>query len=199
MKRTEFFTELKRRLSGLPQEDIDRSLEYYGEMLDDRMEEGIAEEAAVAALGSMEEITEQILSEVPLTKLVGHSLKPKTPLRGWTVALLIIGFPLWLPLLLTAGILLLTAYALLWVLVGVYYAVVLALGVGGIAGALSALPLLFTGNVDTAIFALSVGCIAMGCAILLFYFCRVAKYIFIATKKCVLWLKRKMLKKEAKI
>ena len=48
MSKTEFLTELKKALEGLPEEDIEKSLEYYSEMIDDRIEDGLSEEEAVA-------------------------------------------------------------------------------------------------------------------------------------------------------
>lgn len=59
MNKQEFLAELQKGLSGLPQEDRDERLTFYGEMLDDRMEEGLSEEEAVAAVGSVEEIVRQ--------------------------------------------------------------------------------------------------------------------------------------------
>ena len=45
-KRT-FLNSLREQLYGLSQSDIDKSLEYYSEMIDDRMEDGVSEEEAV--------------------------------------------------------------------------------------------------------------------------------------------------------
>ena len=56
MNKQEFLAGLQKGLSGLPQEDVEERLTFYGEMLDDRMEEGLSEEEAVAAAGSVEEI-----------------------------------------------------------------------------------------------------------------------------------------------
>ena len=56
MNKEQFLSELSRRLDGLNGNDLYRTLEYYAEMIDDRMEEGISEEAAVAALGDLENV-----------------------------------------------------------------------------------------------------------------------------------------------
>ena len=39
MTKQEFLAELRRGLSGLPQNDIEERLNFYSEMIDDRMEE----------------------------------------------------------------------------------------------------------------------------------------------------------------
>ena len=70
MNKDQFLEELRKKLSGLPQEDIDERVAFYSEMIDDRMEEDITEEEAVASLGTVDSVVEQIMSEIPLTKLV---------------------------------------------------------------------------------------------------------------------------------
>ena len=40
----EFLLQLREKLSGLPQADIDERVAFYGEMIDDRVEEGLTEE-----------------------------------------------------------------------------------------------------------------------------------------------------------
>ena len=46
MTKNEFIEKLRARevLFGLPEEDIARSISFYGELIDDRMEEGMSEE-----------------------------------------------------------------------------------------------------------------------------------------------------------
>ena len=56
MNKQEFLDRLRKGLSGLPQAEREERLLFYSEMIDDRMEEGLTEEEAVAALGSLEEI-----------------------------------------------------------------------------------------------------------------------------------------------
>ena len=56
MNKKEFLRVLSRSLRGMPRAERAQSLEYYGEMIQDRMEEGLSEEEAVARLGSADEI-----------------------------------------------------------------------------------------------------------------------------------------------
>ncbi len=56
MDKAGFLEELRQRLSGLPREELEERLSFYGEMLEDRMEEGLTEEEAVAVLGSPEQV-----------------------------------------------------------------------------------------------------------------------------------------------
>ncbi len=43
MNKQAFLTQLRKGLSGLPQEDIEERLAFYSEMIDDRIEEGLSE------------------------------------------------------------------------------------------------------------------------------------------------------------
>ncbi|MBR5538496.1 MAG: hypothetical protein IKU61_01205 [Clostridia bacterium] len=47
MNKQEFLEELRKGLSGLPKEDVRERLNFYGEIIDDRIEEGLTEEEAV--------------------------------------------------------------------------------------------------------------------------------------------------------
>lgn len=61
MTRAEFLTQLDHRLSVLSKEEADEYLDYYAEMLADRMEDGMSEEDAVASLESVDTIAARIL------------------------------------------------------------------------------------------------------------------------------------------
>ena len=99
MRKQEFLTLLRERLSGLPQADVEERLAFYSEMIDDRMEEGFSEEEAVGQIGSIEEIVSQIVVETPLSKIVKENVRRKPRRKGWETLLLVLGFPVWLPLL----------------------------------------------------------------------------------------------------
>ena len=42
MTRTEFLDELKNLIKDYPAEETEKSIEYYGEMIDDRIEDGMS-------------------------------------------------------------------------------------------------------------------------------------------------------------
>ncbi len=196
MTKLEFLSALEARLAGIPQEDVDKSVEFYTEMIADRMDEGLTEEEAVASIGTVEEIVAQILAEIPLTKLVGHKLKPKRALRGWEIALLILGIPVWLPLLATAACLLLTGMILFWSLVLLLYAGDFALAAVGVAGVLSSPVQMFTAGVEGGLLLLGCGLLAAGASIFLFHLATfVFKCFLRVSKSIVLAVKRSFIKK----
>lgn len=63
MTKSEFILSLSEALAHLPGSERVRVLEYYEEMIDDRVESGMAEEEAVAALGSIDEILREAAPE----------------------------------------------------------------------------------------------------------------------------------------
>ena len=70
MKKNEFLDALRRRIAALPAEDIERSLDYYSEIIDDCMEDGMTEDEAVEQVGSVEQAAANILDEMPAGSLV---------------------------------------------------------------------------------------------------------------------------------
>ena len=102
MNKRDFIESLRAKLLGLPKQEVEERLAFYGEMIEDRKEEGLTEEQAVAAIGSVDEVSAQIIADIPLTKIAKERLKPKKRLRAWEIALIALGFPVWFSLLTAA-------------------------------------------------------------------------------------------------
>ncbi len=130
MNKQEFLAELGRGLIGLPQENISERLTFYSEMIDDRIEEGFTEEAAVAAIGPVDEVITQITSEIPLKRIVREKVRSNRSLKAWEIILLVLGAPVWIPLLLALGIIILSLYIVVWAFVISFFAVTFGLAVG---------------------------------------------------------------------
>ena len=197
MNKEEFSAELRKGLSGLPQADIDERVSFYGEMIDDKIEEGASEEDAVASAGSVSEIVSQILSETPITKLVAEKIKPKRRLKGWEIALIIVGFPVWLPLLIAAFAVILSLYIVIWSLIISLWAVEAALLACAVAGLIGAVVFAINGNAPVAVASAGLCLLSTGLAIFMFYCCFYAsKGILKLTKKALLGVKRSFTGKE---
>ena len=110
MTRAQFILELTERLHELPKADREKAIEYYLELIDDRIDDGIPEEEAVAAVGSINEITTQILCDVPHTKFRENSLNEKK-FEPWVIVLLIAGSPIWISLLAAVFSIVVSVYA----------------------------------------------------------------------------------------
>ena len=127
MTKADFLQLLERALSQLSEEERRANLEYYSELLDDMLEEGMTEAEATAKLGSPAAIAESILQEMPLSKLVSTRMKPKS---GWTplaIILAVVGSPVWVPLLLAGVAVVAALFVSIWALAAVAVVVFLAL------------------------------------------------------------------------
>lgn len=186
MNKSEFLATLREKLNGVPEEDINKSLDFYEEMIDDRVEDGMSEEEAVEALGSMEEIINQILSEVSLPKLVKEKVRPKQALKTWEVVLIVLGAPIWVPLVCSLCCVVVSAYLTVWVMILSLYALDVSVALSGLALVAMAFTTLFQG--DFAVFGMLFGCglMAVGFSILLFFG-------FNLVTKGILWLSKKIL------
>lgn len=122
MDKQSFLNALRQGLSDLPAEDVQRHIEYYSEMIDDRAEDGLTETEAVAAMGDPRQIANQILAEA------GVSQNKRQPLPVWAIVLLILGAPIWASLLVAAFSVIISVYATLWATVIALYAVPITLG-----------------------------------------------------------------------
>ena len=166
MNKQEYLESIRSRISAMPADDVNRFMDYYSEMIDDRVEDGLSEEEAVADMGSPDAAVEQILEDIPLTKLVKEKIKPKHELKAWEVVLIVLGSPVWIPLLITAAVLLLTLWIVAFALLISFYAVVLSFAVAGIGGLICTISLFIANSPYTAVLMLGAALIGIGIAIL---------------------------------
>ena len=75
MKKQDFEKWLRYTLYDIPTEDLERILQYYSDAIADRMEDGMTEEEAVAALGTREEILAACRMGLPTQTAVKRSRK----------------------------------------------------------------------------------------------------------------------------
>ena len=198
MRKQEFLDALRARLADLPREDVAERLNFYSEMIDDRIEEGLSEEEAVAAIGTVDEVAAGIKAEIPALKIMVSKLKNKKKLSSTEIVLLAVGSPLWLSLLVAFFAVVLSLYAVLWALLISLWATGAALiggVIGGIGGAvLSAVQ----GSLPAAQVLLCGAMVSAGLSIFFFFGCKLlTKGALYLTKKCAQLVKRCFARKEA--
>lgn len=197
MDKKQFLAALEEKLQGLPKADRQRSLEYYFEIIDDHMEEGLSEAEAVAACGSVDEVAQQILLDTTGSKPVKQ--KTRRRMRAWEIVLLILGSPLWVSLLIAAMAIVLAICAALWVVVIAIYVAAIVCGVVGTAMAVMALVSLAQGQFLPALFFFGCGLICAGLTILLFVAGMwAAKGVAVLIRLMFRGIKRCFIRKEAK-
>ena len=106
MTRAEYLERLRAALALMPAEEREAQLAYYEELFDDMLEDGMSEAEAAEHLGEPEAVAEELLAEIPMTTLVKRRMQAQGKPSALTVVLLVLGAPLWLPLLLSAFIIL---------------------------------------------------------------------------------------------
>ena len=197
MNKEMFLARLEMELYGLPKDDIAERLAFYSEMIDDRIEEGLTEEEAVAGIGPIEDIVSQTISEIPLTKLVKEKIKPERSLKGWELALIIIGFPLWFPLLIAGLAIVFSFYVVIWSVVISLWAAVVSVGASALFGTVVSVVQFVNGRAVPALALLGMSLAAAGLAILMFFACiGLTKGAAKLTGKIALGIKSMFIKKE---
>ncbi|MBQ7565830.1 MAG: DUF1700 domain-containing protein [Oscillospiraceae bacterium] len=195
MNKQEFLDRLRQALSGLPQEDIDERLSFYGEMIDDRVEDGLTEQEATAEIGSAEDVAAQIVADTPLTKIVRERVRPKRRLRVWEIVLLALGSPIWLSLLIAAFAVGLSVYVVIWAVIVSLWAVDVSLIVSALGGVTVGVLQLSRGEPGLAL--VGAGIVLAGLSIFLFFGCKAAtRGAAILTKKLAKGIKALFLRKE---
>ena len=197
MNKQEFLMQLKSGLSGLPKEDVEERLDFYSEMIDDRVEEGFLEEEAIQGVGDIEGIINQMVGEIPLTKLVKQKIKQTKQLRVWEITLLIIGSPLWLSLLIAVIAAGLSVYIALWAVVISFWSAFGAIAGCAVGGVAAGIVEGIKGDIYSGIAMIGAGIICIGLSIFAFYGCKaITNGILLLTKKISVGIKNCLIKKE---
>ena len=173
MTKYEFVTTLTHRLSHLPREAVEERVNFYIESIEDRIEDGVPEEEAVAAVGSPEEIAAQIMGELPRPAFEVPRKEQKRRPSAVETVLLILGAPNWLSLLIAAFAVVLSVYISLWAVIISLWAIFASFvgcALGGIVGGAF---LAFT-NGASGVFLIGAGLFCAGASVLLFHGCKAA-------------------------
>ena len=173
MTKLEFLLALQERLSALPKEEVKEHLAFYDEMIDDRIEDGLTQEEAAAAVGSVEEIAEQILGTIPENTPV----RQKRKWAAWEITLLILGSPVWFSLLVAAFAVVLSAIVSLW-------SVFAALAASGVGFIVSGIGMMIAGHALPGVAAICIGMVCGGLSIFTFYGASAT------TRTVIAWIKK---------
>ncbi|WP_313894132.1 HAAS signaling domain-containing protein [Psychrobacillus sp.] len=160
MNKSEFLAELATKLNALPQSEMNKSLAYYSEIIDDRMEDGMSEVDAVCGLGNVEEIAqEEMIEATPLPKLI----IPSRPLSKLEIVLLFICSPLIITLL----ALILAFYATVWLVIISLFLLDFSFALAGVAGIIASI-VDFRSNIPISLLMFICSLISIGIGIVAF-------------------------------
>ena len=197
MNKAEFLNELRTKLNGLPQNDIEERVSFYTEMIDDRVEDGMSEEEAIEQIGPVDKVVETIVSEIPLSKIVKAKVKPQKKMPVWAIVLLVLGFPVWFPILISLVSVIFSVYLTLWIIVITLYAVDLSLAVASIASIASAFVAFIGGEPLVGLASIGSFMVCGALSVLMFFGCGyVVKGVVFVTRKMRLGIKSWFIGKE---
>lgn len=197
MKKQDFVAELRRKLAGLPKQDIEERINFYSEMIDDRMEDGISEDDAVSEIGSVDDIASQIIADIPFTKIAKERIKPKRKLKVWEIVLLAVGSPIWLSLGIAVVTIIFSLYVVLWSVIASLWAVFASLIASAVGCVITGIAFAIVGNGGAGGVSVSFGIVCAGLAIFCFFGCKAAtKGVVVLTKKIAIGIKKCFVRKE---
>lgn len=185
MNKEVFLHQLRVRLTQLPPQEAQKQLDYYAELIDDMMEDGVSEEAAVASFGDVNLLAQQILQDASLSHLVRAKATPK---KGWTataIILAVIGSPIWVPLLLALIAVIGSIFIVIAAVIVAIFAVVISVGFAGIVLLFKAFTLTGSG-IGYVLLTIGTSFVFAGLCLLGFlaakaaavYLARLARYIY---------------------
>lgn len=155
MTRDEFLGRLGELLACLPAEQVEETKAFYAEAIADRMEDGMSEEEAVAAMGTPGEVAEATLDDLPaVPRAIARTRRRSTALL-WVLT--IVGSPVWVPLLAAFAAVAVTVYICIWVLELCVWIVAAALGGVGVVELLLAVSGVTIGHFPYALASSGVG------------------------------------------
>lgn len=195
MNKAEFLAALRDRIKGLSSEDIAERVAFYREAIEDRMEDGLTEEEAVEQMGSVEDIAERIMRDIPAP----HPVKPKRQLGAVEIVLLILGSPIWISLIAAGFSVAISLYAVIWSAVISLYAVGVSVAACALAGVVGTVLFCVADRVVVGLALLAMALFCAGFSIFTFIGCKyLTKAAAFLTKLSTKWIVRLFSGKEGK-
>lgn len=171
MKKLEFLSALGARLSSLPEAERQKTVLFYAESIDDRMEDGMSEEEAVDSLGAFEDIVHEIMTDAPFGMLIQskfrESRQKSTNPTLW-LWLVILGSPVWAPLAFAVACVILSVYICVWAVVVSLMAVEASLALCGVGGIIMSVFVAVTGSPLTGLATTGMALVCLGLFLLSF-------------------------------
>ena len=181
MNKQQFIDALTSRLAYLPLEETEKFIDFYLEAIDDRVEDGMSEEEAVAAMGDIESVAHAIESEIPLSTIVKQRVKSSRERArsenaggghsAWWIVLAILGSPVWLTVACVLFALVVTVFALVPVLIVVAFAVLVTFAVSAVFMLVYSVSRLFTAGLYAALMCLGMALLLGGAGAALLWPC----------------------------
>lgn len=199
MNKQEFIDTLYKKLSKLPKKAFEDQINFYIEIIDDKVEDGLSEQEAINQIGPIDNIVEEIINNASLFKMVKEKVKPQRKLKTWEIILIIVGFPIWFSLLVAFLAVLFTLYIVMWVLILCLWVIFISFALCSIASILVGIYYSIIQQNSVYLSYSAAGIVLIGLSIIMFYLSKCANIGLIKlTKKIILRFKKSLIKKEDK-
>ena len=226
MNKQEFLEALRAGLTDLQEQELEEYLNFYGEILDDRMEEAIPEDDAVAELGSIESVIAKIKETIQSAQAENESesaselfeesedggldileaggenemrvtTSVKKKKNAGDIALLAVGFPIWGSLLIAAFAVVFSLFVSAWSVIAALWAAFGAFALSSVGGIVIGFLNVFGEQLALGFSMIACAIVLAGLAIFAFFGCKWATVgMVIATKKTALWIAKCFRRKE---
>ena len=190
MNKIDFLLVLQEKLMHLPKDDTEERLNFYNEMIEDKIEEGLSEEEAVSSIGSVDEIAKQIQEDIRYISSNSTSIKPRKKHKVWEIVLLILGSPVWLSLLIAAFAIILSLYISVWAVIISLWAVFASLISCALGAIMCGCGYCFNNNGYVGLALIATGLVCAGLGIFLFFGCKFITNYTIKLTKIVLRIRK---------
>ena len=141
MRKYEFLQKLREGLASRSEEEILAACSFYSELIDDRVEDGMAEQDAVADIGDPVALAAQVLdggvtiteSSPPVPPPKHAAVEKRRLSVGWIVAIAVSSI-VWLPLAIAFAAVVFALLVAFWAVILALFAVAVSLVGAGFAG-----------------------------------------------------------------
>lgn len=182
MNRNQFIDKLAKKLSNLSEQELKQTIDYYYEIISDKINDGMTEDEAIDSLGSIDEIASSILSDNFILKndKASNKNKKENNWKGITIGATAI---IWIPILIVLIGAAIGIYVSLWAIVISFGATSLATGIGTLVSILGIIDIC-TGAVGSGLTWISMGIGSLGLCFI-FYTITIysGKFMIYITKK----------------
>lgn len=190
MTKKEFLAKGRKALSHLSKEELEERLAFYGEMIDDRMEEGLSETDAVMQILKSEETVAHLFLDESFEEEKDEEKKGVG--EGAKTALIVAGSPLWFALTVAAVVLWISLAATAFSVVVAVWSVFISFAVTAPVSVLGGIVIALFGRPLAGVAMVGVGLICAGLAVFTYYGAKVVgkggwrlvKKSVAAVKKC---------------
>ncbi len=202
MDKKQFITTLKNRLGSLPYHEVEKIINYYDELINDKIEDGMSEEGAIKSLGNIDLIVNEIYNEIPVHEIVRRKVKNSFEFssnKALWIIIAVLTSPIWFSILLAGLGLLFGLFVAIWAFLFSIIFVIGAFFISSIIVLIYSFTIVTT-NFSTAILLWGLSLIIIGIFLLLLKpISMLIKYVAKAPGQCISYVKEKLSKSKEEV